>query len=245
MKDLVVYLIPETTLFTKHVNDDILIIQIYVGDIIFDSTNENLCKYFELCMKKEFEMSMMGELNYFLGLQIKQRSDGIFVNQAKYTKDLIKKFELENVKVSRTPMATTIELDKDEQNKNVDSKLYHNIIGSLLYLTTSKSDIMFSVFVCAGFQSCPKESHLSVIKCIIKYFKVTIGMGFWFSKTGQFNMMGYLNADYVGSRVERKSTSGTCQFLENCIILWSFNKQNFVALLTVEAANAAAAACCA
>ena len=104
----------DTTLFTKHVENDILIVQIYVDDIIFGSTNENLCQAFESCMKEEFEMSMMGELNYFLGLQIKQTKDGIFINQAKYTKKLIKRFGLEESKVSKTPMSTTTKLDKDE-----------------------------------------------------------------------------------------------------------------------------------
>jgi len=104
----------DTTLFTKHVDSDILIDQIYVDDIIFVSTNEKLCKEFESCMKNEFEMSMMGELNYFIGLQIKQRSDEIFINQAKYTRELIKRFRLEDTKLSKTPMATTTKLDKDE-----------------------------------------------------------------------------------------------------------------------------------
>ena len=101
-------------MFTKHVENDILIVQIYVNDIIFGSTNETLYKDFESCMKEEFEMSMMGELNYFLGLQIKQRKDEIFINQAKYTKELIKRFGLEGSKTSKTPMATTTKLDKDE-----------------------------------------------------------------------------------------------------------------------------------
>ena len=104
----------DTTLFTKHIDSDILIVQIYVDDIIFGSANEVLCKDFESCMKKEFEMSITGELNYFLGLQIKQRSDEIFINQAKYTRELIKKFRLEDAKTSKVPMAITTKLDKDE-----------------------------------------------------------------------------------------------------------------------------------
>ena len=123
-----------------------------------------------------FEMSMMGELNYFLGLQIKQMSDGIFINQAKYTKELIKKFGLEGVKTSKTPMATITKLDKDEQGTNIDIKLYRSMIGSLLYLTASRPDIMFCVCLCARFQSCPKESHLIAVKRIIRYLKGTIEM---------------------------------------------------------------------
>jgi len=126
----------------------------------------------------------MGELNYFLGLQIKKRSDEIFINQAKYTREFIKKFGHEDAKLSKTPMATTIKLDKDEQVINVDIKLYRSMISSLLYLTASRPDIIFSVFLCARFQSCPKESHLIAAKCIIRYLKGTIGMGLWYSKTG-------------------------------------------------------------
>ena len=110
-----------------------------------------LCKDFKSCMKEEFEMSVMGELNYFLELQIKQKSDEIFINQAKYTRELIKKFGLENAKTSKTPVATTIKLDKDEQGINIDIKLYGSMIGSLLYLTASRPDIMFSVCLCARF----------------------------------------------------------------------------------------------
>ena len=101
-------------------------------------------------------MSMMGELNYFLGLQIKQRSDEIFINQAKYTRELIKKFGLEDTRLRKTPMATNTKLDKDEQGKNIDIKLYKSMIGSLFYLTASRSDIIFSVCLYTRFQSCPK-----------------------------------------------------------------------------------------
>jgi len=169
-------------------------------------------------------MSMMGKLNYFLGLQIKQRSDRIFINQAKYTSKLIKKFGLEGAKRSKTPMATITKLDKDEQDINVDIKLYRSKIGSLLYLTASRSGIMFSVCLCARFQSCSKESHLIVVKHIIRYLKSTIGMGLWYPKTGQFFMTSFLDADYTGYRVGRKSTSETCQFLGNCLVSWSFKK---------------------
>jgi len=169
-------------------------------------------------------MSMMGELNYFLGLQIKQRSDGIFINQAKYTRELIKKFGLEGTKTSKTSMATTTKLKKDKQGINVDIKLYRSMIDSLLYLTTNRPDIMFSVCLCARFQSCSKESHLIVVKCNIKYLKGTVGMGLWYSKTGQFFMMSFLDADYAGCRVDRKSTSETCQLLGNYLVLWSSKK---------------------
>ena len=107
-------------------------------------------------------------------------------------------------------MATTTKLDKDDQGKCVDMKLYRSMIGSLLYLMASRPDIMFSMCLCARFQSCPKESHLIAVKRIISYIKGTIGMGLWYPKIGEFSMMSFSNADYAGCRVDRKSTSGTC-----------------------------------
>jgi len=194
-----------TTLFIKYVNNDIMIVQVYVDDIIFRSINKKFCKDFESCMKNEFEMSMMRELNYFLRLQIKQISDGIFVNQAMYTRELIKKFGLEDSKISKTLMATTTNLDKDEQGKNIDIKFYRSMIGSLLYLTISRPDIMFSVCLYVKFQSYPKESHLITVKHISRYFKGAIGIGLWYSNTGQFFITSYSDADYTGCRVDRKS----------------------------------------
>ena len=135
-----------------------------------------LCKDFESCMKEEFEMYMIGELNYFLGLQIKQKSDEIFIIKSNTQESLSKSLSLKMQKISKTPMTTT-KLDKDESDKNVDIKLYKIMIGSLLYLTASRPDIMFSVCLCARFQSCPKESYLIVVKLIIRYLKGTIGMG--------------------------------------------------------------------
>ena len=146
-----------------------MLVQIYVDDIVFDSTNPSLCEEFSKCLHNEFEMSMMGELNFFLGLQIKQLKDGIFINQEKYTKDLLKRFKFNEGKIAKTPMSTSTKLDNDEKGKWVDIKSYLGMIGSLLYLTTSRPDIMFSVCLCARFQSCPKESHLHAVKRIFGF----------------------------------------------------------------------------
>ena len=135
-----------------------------VDDIIFGSTNENLCKESSKTMQDEFEMSMMGELKFSLGFQIKQTEGGIFLNQSKYVIDLLKKIGLENAKAYESPMSPSTKLDKDEKGKPVDVKLYRGMIGNLLYLTASRPDIMFSICLCARFQSCPKESHLITVK---------------------------------------------------------------------------------
>ncbi|KAH9648834.1 hypothetical protein KPL70_025758 [Citrus sinensis] len=194
----------DTTLFVKHKNQDILIVQIYVDDIIFGSTNELLCKEFSSCMSKEFEMSMMGELKYFLGLQIKQNEEGIFINQAKYVKDLLKRFDIDDSKTKNTPMSTTTKLDKDEKGKEVDIKMYRGMIGSLLYLTASRPDIMFSVCLCARFQSCPKESHLLAVKRIFRYLSGTIDIGLWYPRGTHIDLTCFSDADFAGYKVDRK-----------------------------------------
>ena len=173
-------------------------VQIYVDDIIFGSTNESLCKEFSIDMQSEFEMSMMGELNYFLGLQIKQTNDGIFVNQAKYCKELIKRFGMENSKQLATPMNTSCYLDKDESGQPVDPKQYRGMIGSLLYLSASRPDIMFSVCMCARFQSNPKFSHLMEVKRIIRYILGTVNLGLWYPKNSLCNLVGYSDSDFAG-----------------------------------------------
>jgi len=148
----------DTTLFRKTLERDILVVQIYVDDIIFGSTNGSLCKKFSKLMQDEFEMIMMGELNFFLGIQINQSKDGVYVHQTKYTKELLKKFKLEDCKVMNTPMHPTCTLSKEDTGSTVDQKLYRGMIGSLLYLTASRPNILFSVCLCARFQSDPKES---------------------------------------------------------------------------------------
>ena len=146
----------DTTLFIKPKDKDMLIVQIYVDDIIFGTTNGSLCEEFAKSMLSEFEMSMMGELNFFLGLQIEQLKEAIFINQAKYVRDLLKKYNLEEVKAKNTPMGSSIKLDMDETGKPVDQTKYRGMIGSLLYLTASRPVIMYSVCLCARFQACPK-----------------------------------------------------------------------------------------
>ena len=167
----------DTTLFIKPKDKDMLIVQIYVDDIIFGATNGSLCEEFSKSMHSEFEMSLIGELNFFLGLQIKQLKEGTFINQAKYIRDLLKKYNLEDVKAKSTPMGSSINLNMDEIGKPVDRTKYRGMIGSLLYLTASRPNIMYSVCLCARFQACPNESHLNAVKIILRYLKGTIDIG--------------------------------------------------------------------
>ncbi|GJX94906.1 retrovirus-related pol polyprotein from transposon TNT 1-94 [Tanacetum coccineum] len=202
----------DNTLFTKKKSSNLIIVQIYVDDIIFGSTCQDMCDEFAKIMHDEFEMSMMGELNFFLGLQIKQMEDGIFFNQSKYIKEMLKKFGLEDSKPMKTPMSSDTKLTKDEECESVDSTKYRGMIGSLLYLMASRPDIMFSVCLCARFQEAPKTSHLEAVKRIFQYIKGTTHLGLWYPKGTGIEIVVYADSDHAGDYVDRKSTSGACVF---------------------------------
>jgi len=148
-------------------------------------------------MQGEFEMSMMGEFSFFLGLQIKQSKKGIFVCQSKYCNDILKKFEMESCKAATTPMSTNCYLSADEVEPEVDQTKYKGLIGSLLYLTASRPDIMFAIFLCARFQSSPKESHVKAAKRILKHLKGTTSVGLWYPSHSHIHLVGYSDSDFA------------------------------------------------
>ncbi|KAK2381799.1 putative mitochondrial protein [Trifolium repens] len=234
----------DNTLFIKTNKKDILIIQIYVDDIILGSTNATLCKSFSKFMQEEFEMSMMGEPKFFLRIQINQGEDGTYIHQTKYTKELLKKFNLEDCKPMTTPMHPTSSLSKEETGSKVDQKLYRGMIGSLLYLTASRPDILYSVCLCARFQSAPREPHLTAVKRIFRYLKGTASLGLLYKKSLDCKLVGFCDADYAGDKIERKSTSGNCQFIGENLISWASKRQATIALSTAEAEYISAAKCC-
>ena len=163
----------DLTLFVKRDEKSLLIPQVYVDDIVFRSTIDHLAHEFSKEMKMEFEMSMVGKLNYFLGLQVKQWEYGIFISQEKYVKNLVKRFGLGSKKHTSAPISSSAKLSRDAVGVEVDPTLYRSMIGSFLYLTTSRPDIAFSVRVCARFQVAPKESHLTTVKLIIRYIRLS------------------------------------------------------------------------
>ncbi|WVZ75490.1 LOW QUALITY PROTEIN: hypothetical protein U9M48_023536 [Paspalum notatum var. saurae] len=211
----------DKTLFLLSRGGDTLII--YVDDIIFGGSSHALVSSFAEQMSREFEMSLMGELQFFLGLQIKQGPEGTFVHQAKYTRDILKKFEMGDSKPMTTPMSINTALDADEDGEAVDQKEFRGMIGSLLYLTATRPDIQFAVCLCARYQASPRTSHRQAVKRIFR---------------------GFSDADHAGCRIDSKSTSGTCQLLGTSLVSWSSRKQASVSLSTTEAEYIAAASCC-
>ncbi|GKB68991.1 putative ribonuclease H-like domain-containing protein [Tanacetum coccineum] len=192
----------DKTLFIKKDRGDILLVQVYVDDNIFGSTKKSLCVEFEQMMHKRFQTSSMGELTFFLGLQVQQKEDGIFISQDK------------------------------------------SMIRSLMYLTTSRPDIMFVVYACARFQVTPKVSHLHAMKRIFRYLKGQPKLGLWYPMDSPFDLEAFSDSDYAGANLDRKSTTGGCQFLGKRLISWQCKKQTIVANSTIEAEYVAAANYC-
>ncbi|GKC80538.1 retrovirus-related pol polyprotein from transposon TNT 1-94 [Tanacetum coccineum] len=207
----------DNTLFTKKSKSHLIIVQIYVDDIIFGSTSQNLCDDFAKIMHDEFEMSMMGELNFFLGLQIKQMEDRIFFNQSKYIKEMLKKFGLEDSKPTKTPMLTEIKLIKDDEADSIDrSKCREN----------------------------PKTTHLEAIKRIFRYIRGTSHLGLWYPIGTRIETIVYADSDHAGYYVDRKSTSVVCTFMGCCLTSWFAKKQMALTISTIEAEYAFAKKAC-
>ncbi|GKC61452.1 putative ribonuclease H-like domain-containing protein [Tanacetum coccineum] len=188
--------------FMQKDSKDIILVQVYVDDIIFGSTKKTWCDEFEDLMQSEFEMSSMGELTFFLGLQVEQRSDGILISQDK------------------------------------------SMIGSLMYLTASRPNIMFAVSTCSTFQVTPKTSNLLAVKRIFKYLKGQPKLGLWYPRDSPFELEAYTDSDYAGNHNDRKSTIGGCQFLGRRLISWQCKKQTIVATSSTKAEYVAATHCC-
>ncbi|GJS33629.1 putative ribonuclease H-like domain-containing protein [Tanacetum coccineum] len=174
----------------------------------------------EACERHIFQGSLLGEIIFFLGLKVKQKTDGIFISQDKYVADMLKKFNLASVKAAITPMETKMALTKDEEADEVDVHLYKSMIVT------------------------PKTSHLNAVKRIFKYLKGKPNLGLWYPRESSFDLEAYSNSDYAGANLDRKFTIGGCQFLGSRLILWQCKKQTIMATSTTEAEYVAAASCC-
>ncbi|GJZ57992.1 retrovirus-related pol polyprotein from transposon TNT 1-94 [Tanacetum coccineum] len=226
----------DPTLFTRQArNDLLLLVQIYVDDIIFASTNTAMCNEFANQMTTKFKMSMMGQMSFFLGLQISQSPRGIFINQSKYASEIVKKYGMLTTDSVDTPLVEKSNLDEDLQGKQVDATLYRGMIGSLMYLTSSRPDLIHAVCLCARYQAKPTEKHLQAVKRIFRYLKGTINMGLWYSKDTGMSLTAYADADHAGCQDTRRSTSGSAQFLGDKLVSWSSKKQKCTAISSTKA----------
>jgi hypothetical protein len=195
-------------------------------------------------MESKFEMSMIGELSFFPGLQITQMSEGMFISQEKYLREMLKRFQMEDSKPVGTPMVIGCKLSKDDDSVDVDQSSYRSMIGSVLYITTSRPDIMHAIGMVGRFQSAPKQSHLQAVKRIFKYLKETMNYGLWYPRNQNFQLTAYSDADWANCVDERKSTSGGAFFLGDSLVAWLSKKQGSISLSTTEAEYISTATCC-
>ncbi|GKD48026.1 retrovirus-related pol polyprotein from transposon TNT 1-94 [Tanacetum coccineum] len=206
--------IMDFTLFIRRQGKNILLVQIYVGDIIFASTTPELCDQFSKIICLKFKMSMMGKISFFLGLQISQSPRGIFINQSKHSLESLKKYGMESIDPVDTPMVEKSKLDEDTQGKTIDLTHYHGMVGTLMYLTASRPDLIFVVCMYARYQAKPTKKHSHAVKRIFKYLRRTVNRGLWYPKDSSIALTAYADADHAGCQDTRQSTSGSMQLLE-------------------------------
>nr|GEW35044.1 retrovirus-related Pol polyprotein from transposon TNT 1-94 [Tanacetum cinerariifolium] len=235
----------DPTLFTIRYGEDILLVQIYVDNIIFGSTNPKYTKRFEKLMYNRFVISLIGEMKFFLALEIHQSPRGIFINQTKYALEILHKHGMEKGQSIGTPMATKPKLDADLSGTPVDQTDYRSKIRSLMYLTSSRPDIVQAVCFCARYQSRPTEKHLKKVKRIFRYLKGTVNIGLWYPKGSSFGLTAFLDIDHAGCIDSRKSTYEGIQFLGDKLVSWMLKKQNCTAMSSAEAEYVALSARCA
>ncbi|GKF71898.1 hypothetical protein Tco_0208012, partial [Tanacetum coccineum] len=186
----------------------------------------------------------MGELTFFLGLKVQQKKDGIFISQDKDVVEILKKFRFTEVKTASTPMETQKPLLKNKDGEEVDVHMYRSMIGSLMYLTSSRPAIMFIVCACARYQVNLTVSHLHAVKRIFRYLKGQPKLGIWYLKHSPFDLVAYTDSDYARASLDRKSTTGGYQFLGCRLRSWQCKKQTVVANSITEAEYVAASSCC-
>ncbi|GJW04292.1 retrovirus-related pol polyprotein from transposon TNT 1-94 [Tanacetum coccineum] len=235
----------DPTLFIRKTGKHTLHVQIYVDDIIFASTDPKDCDRFSNEMSSKFQMSMMGQISFFLGLQISQNPRGIFINQSKYANEILKKFDLHKSDPVDTPMVERTKLDEDLSGIPVDQTQYRSMIGSLMYLTASRPDLVFAVCMCARYQSKPTKKHLEAVKRVFRYLQGSINMGLWYPKDTAMALTAYADADHAGCQDTRRSTSGSAQFLGDKLVSWSSKKQTSTSISSTEAEYIAMSGCCA
>ncbi|GKA29930.1 retrovirus-related pol polyprotein from transposon TNT 1-94 [Tanacetum coccineum] len=226
----------DPTLFIRRFDDDILVVQVYVDDIIFGSTNPRYTNYFSDLLIQAFQNVNDGGNDFFLGLQVNQSPCGIFINQSNYVLEILKKYGMETCDPVGTPMEIKDKLDLDQNGTLVDATKYHSMIGALMYLTSSRPDIVHATCLCARYQAKPTEKHLKEIKRIFCYLWGTVNMGLWYTKDSGFELIGFSDADYAGCKDTFKSTSGGAYSLAKKLVSWSLKKQDCTAALNCEAA---------
>ncbi|CAL5381550.1 unnamed protein product [Camellia sinensis] len=231
----------EFTLYVKEATD-LIVVSVYVDDLLITGSNEDLVKEFKAEMLKVFEMTDLGMMSYFLGMEVKQRQHEVFICQQKYAKEILKKFHMEDCKATSTPMNQKEKFSKDDGVDKVDEGLYRSLIGCLMYLTATRPDIMHAVSLLSRFMHCASEVHFQAAKRILRYIKGTINYGIKFTHCSDFKFHGFSDSDWGGSIDDMRSTTGFCFSFGSGMFSWCSRKQEIIAQSTAEAEYVAATA---
>jgi hypothetical protein len=220
-------------LFTKTGKEgNLLIISLYVDDLIYTGNDELMISEFKNSMKHEFDMTDLGKMRCFLGLEVLQKSTGVFINQKKYASEVLQRFGMDRSNSVHNPIVPGCKLVKDKGGVKVDKTHFKQMVGSLMYLTATRPDM-----------ENPTEFHLQVAKRVLRYLKGTLDFGIFYKKGGNNDLVAYTDSDYAGDLGDRKSTSGYVFLLSSGTISWLSKKQPVVSLSTIEAEFIAAASC--
>lgn len=234
----------EQTLFLKHNKEGkMLVVSVYVDDLIYTGNDENLMADFKTSMKREFDMNDLGKMRFFLGIEVLQHEEGIYIYQKKYAIEILNRFGMADSNPVKVPMIPGSKLYKDEEGTKVDETYYKQLVGSLIYLTATRPDLMFSVSLISRFMSCPTQLHMQAAKRILRYLQGTKNYGIWYRKGGNDELLAYTDSDYAGDFYDRKSTSGYVFLIASGAVAWSSKKQPIVTLSTTEAEYVSAAKC--
>ncbi|KAA0040718.1 integrase [Cucumis melo var. makuwa] len=215
--------------------DKFLIVSLYVDDLLFTGNDKFLCDDFKNSMKKEFEMSDMGLIHYFLDIEVNQDEGEIVISQQKYAHDLLKKIRMENASPCNTLMDANLKLCKNDIGEAVDPSLYRSLVGSLMYLTATRPDILFVVSMLSRFMTNPKRSHWEAGKRVLRYILGTINFGIYYNKVSESVLFGFCDSDWGGNVDDHKSKSGYVFSIGSGVFPWTSKKQSVVALSTTEA----------
>ena len=220
----------EATLYVKvGENSKQVILSLYVDDMLVTGNDPQMLQNFKIEMEKMFEMSDLGYMHYFLGMEIHQEHNGIFLSQRKYAQDILKKFKMDTCKAVSTPFTLNLKLLKNDGDRLSTPTSFRSLVGSLLYLTASRPDLMFPASMLSRYMTSPSEVHFGVAKRVLRYLKGTLDFGIWFESTGYLKLVGYCDSDWAGCVDDSKSTSSYVFSLGSEIFSWNSKKQEVVA----------------
>ena len=214
----------EFTLYIKKIKEDYLIVSLYVDDLLVTGNNVGLVNEFKVEMKQVLEMTDLGEMTYFLGIEVHQQQHDVFICQKKYAKEILKKFRMEECKPTSTPMNQKEKFCKEDGAEKADEGLFRSMIGCLMYLTSTRPDIMYVVSLLSRYMHCASKNNFQATKRVLRYVKGTIDYGIKFSQVKIFILHGYSDNDWTGCVDDMQSTSGYCFSFGSGVFSWSSKK---------------------